>query len=106
MQCNTFDGAPGASVTAVGARRSLLSVPGFEEDVGMIGIHYRCVGTLSISLVCCCKRMLLIQSSWLQCSFYFSLQGRIYRAGALGRACGLGGEPMGTVAHRSQQRTV
>lgn len=22
----------------------MLSVPGFEEDVGMIGIHYRCVG--------------------------------------------------------------
>lgn len=27
------------SVTAVGARRGLLGVPGLEEDVGMIGIH-------------------------------------------------------------------
>lgn len=41
IQCNSFDGEAGASVTAVGARRSLLAVPGFEEDVGMIGIHYR-----------------------------------------------------------------
>lgn len=30
---------PGLSVTAVGARRGLLGVPGLEEDVGMVGIH-------------------------------------------------------------------
>lgn len=30
---------PGLSVTAVGARRGLLGVPNFEENVGMIGIH-------------------------------------------------------------------
>ena len=30
---------PGLSVTAVGARRGLLGVPGLEEDVGMLGVH-------------------------------------------------------------------
>eukprot|EP00798_Chlamydomonas_sp_ICE-L_P022637 gene22636-29781_t len=41
IQCNSFDGQPDLSVTAVGARRGLLlGVPGVEEDVGMIGIHY------------------------------------------------------------------
>ncbi|KAI8472481.1 MAG: tocopherol cyclase-domain-containing protein [Monoraphidium minutum] len=39
VQCNTFDGMPGLSVTAVGARRGLLGVPGLEEDVGMVGVH-------------------------------------------------------------------
>ncbi|GBF94640.1 tocopherol cyclase [Raphidocelis subcapitata] len=38
-QCNTFDGMPGLALTAVGARRGLLGVPGLEEDVGMAGIH-------------------------------------------------------------------
>jgi len=41
VQCNSFDGEPGMSVTAVGARRGLLGLPGIEEDVGMIGLHYR-----------------------------------------------------------------
>lgn len=40
IQCNSFQGHPGTSVTAVGARRGLLQVPGFQEDVGMIGIHH------------------------------------------------------------------
>jgi tocopherol cyclase len=39
VQCNTFDAYPGLSVTAVGARRGLLGVPGLEEDVGMVGVH-------------------------------------------------------------------
>ncbi|KXZ53182.1 hypothetical protein GPECTOR_7g1074 [Gonium pectorale] len=40
VQCNTFDGQPGLSVTAVGARRGLvLGLPGVEEDVGLIGVH-------------------------------------------------------------------
>ena len=45
VQCNTFDGHEGLSLTAVGARRGLaptLPVVGAmlgEEDVGMIGIH-------------------------------------------------------------------
>lgn len=43
VQCNSFDGYPGLSVTAVGARRMLAQgIPilgGIEEDVGMIGIH-------------------------------------------------------------------
>ena len=39
VQCNTFGGYPGLSVTAVGARRGLLGVPGLEEDVGMVGVH-------------------------------------------------------------------
>lgn len=41
IQCNTFEGEPGTSVTAVGALRGLLGVPGVEENVGMIGIHHR-----------------------------------------------------------------
>ncbi len=30
---------PGISLTAVGARRGLLGVPGLEEDVGLVGVH-------------------------------------------------------------------
>jgi len=30
---------PGLSLTAVGARRGLLGVPGLEEDVGLVGVH-------------------------------------------------------------------
>ena len=41
VQCNSFEGEPGASVTAVGALRGLLGVPGVEENVGLIGIHHR-----------------------------------------------------------------
>ncbi|KAL4432855.1 hypothetical protein ABPG77_008181 [Micractinium sp. CCAP 211/92] len=41
VQCNTFEEEPGTSVTAVGALRGLLGVPGVEENVGMIGIHHR-----------------------------------------------------------------
>lgn len=40
VQCNSFQSSPGTSVTAVGARRGLLQVPGIQEDVGMIGIHH------------------------------------------------------------------
>ncbi|CAL8467097.1 g6633 [Coccomyxa elongata] len=36
-----FEGEPDASLTAVGARRGLLQLPGVEEDVGMVGIHWR-----------------------------------------------------------------
>ena len=33
---------PGLSVTAVGARRGLvLGLPGLEEDVGLIGVHWQ-----------------------------------------------------------------
>ncbi|EFJ42521.1 hypothetical protein VOLCADRAFT_42287, partial [Volvox carteri f. nagariensis] len=40
IQCNSFDGQPGLSVTAVGARRALLlGLQGVEEDVGLIGVH-------------------------------------------------------------------
>lgn len=40
VQCNSFDGQPGLSLTAVGARRALLvGVQGVEEDVGLIGVH-------------------------------------------------------------------
>jgi len=41
IQCNTFDGHPGTSLTAVGARRGIPLVPGLEEDVGMIGVHHQ-----------------------------------------------------------------
>ena len=41
VQCNSFAGEAGTSVTAVGALRGLLGVPGVEENVGMIGIHHR-----------------------------------------------------------------
>lgn len=41
MQCNSFEGCPGTSVTAVGARRGLLQLPGILEDVGLIGIHHK-----------------------------------------------------------------
>uniref|UniRef100_A0A7S3VSV1 Tocopherol cyclase n=1 Tax=Dunaliella tertiolecta TaxID=3047 RepID=A0A7S3VSV1_DUNTE len=44
VQCNTFDGQPNLSVTAVGARRGLLlgaeGVGLGEEDVGLIGVTY------------------------------------------------------------------
>ena len=40
VQCNSFEGAPGCSVTAVGALRGLLGVPGVEENVGLVGIHH------------------------------------------------------------------
>ncbi|EIE26754.1 tocopherol cyclase [Coccomyxa subellipsoidea C-169] len=36
-----FEGEPDASLTAVGARRGLLQLPGVEEDVGMVGIHWK-----------------------------------------------------------------
>jgi tocopherol cyclase len=38
---NGDEGEPGTSVTAVGALRGLLGVPGVEENVGMVGIHHR-----------------------------------------------------------------
>ncbi len=38
MQCNSFDGQPDLTVTAVGALRQVL---GNLETVGMVGIHYR-----------------------------------------------------------------
>ena len=41
MQCNTFEGEAESSLTAVGARRGLLGLPGWEEEVGLIGIHHR-----------------------------------------------------------------
>ena len=41
IQCNTFVDSPGTSVTAVGARRGLLQLPGVLEDVGLIGIHHQ-----------------------------------------------------------------
>jgi tocopherol cyclase len=44
IQCNSFKDSPGTSVTAVGARRSLLNLPMMGtapiEDVGLIGIHH------------------------------------------------------------------
>lgn len=44
IQCNSFADSPGTSVTAVGARRSLLNLSGAgptpTEDVGLIGIHH------------------------------------------------------------------
>jgi len=53
IQCNTFDGQPGLSVTAVGARRALLlGADGLglgEEDVGLIGVT--CPGGEFIELV-------------------------------------------------------
>eukprot|EP00195_Chlamydomonas_chlamydogama_P014697 CAMPEP_0202899352 /NCGR_PEP_ID=MMETSP1392-20130828/7616_1 /ASSEMBLY_ACC=CAM_ASM_000868 /TAXON_ID=225041 /ORGANISM="Chlamydomonas chlamydogama, Strain SAG 11-48b" /LENGTH=470 /DNA_ID=CAMNT_0049585515 /DNA_START=249 /DNA_END=1661 /DNA_ORIENTATION=+ len=42
VQCNSFEGHPGTSLTAVGARRALVvGVQGVEEDVGLIGIHHQ-----------------------------------------------------------------
>ena len=41
VQCNTFEGSEGTSVTTVGARRGLLNLPGVQEDVGLIGIHHQ-----------------------------------------------------------------
>jgi len=41
IQCNSFAGNPETSITAVGARRGLLQLPGVQEDVGMIGIHHQ-----------------------------------------------------------------
>lgn len=44
LQCNTFEGAPNLSVTAVGAKRALVaglpSLAAAEEEVGLIGIHH------------------------------------------------------------------
>ncbi|CAL5225421.1 g8236 [Coccomyxa viridis] len=37
---SSFENEPDASLTAVGARRGILQLPGVEEDVGMIGIHW------------------------------------------------------------------
>ena len=41
IQCNSFLNSPGTSVTAVGAQRGVLLLPGVEENVGLIGIHHR-----------------------------------------------------------------
>lgn len=38
--CNTFDN-PDVALTTVGARRGILNIPGVEEDVGLIGIHWQ-----------------------------------------------------------------
>ena len=40
IQCNTFLNSPGTSVTAVGAERGLMQIPGVLENVGLIGIHH------------------------------------------------------------------
>ena len=40
LQCNTFSGMPDLALTAVGARRNLLNVPGLNENVGLLGIHF------------------------------------------------------------------
>lgn len=40
IQCNSFLGSPGTSVTAVGAERGLMQVDNFTENVGLIGIHH------------------------------------------------------------------
>ncbi|KAK9835048.1 hypothetical protein WJX81_007145 [Elliptochloris bilobata] len=41
VQCEAFEGEPDAALTSVGARRGVLNLPGVEEDVGLIGIHWR-----------------------------------------------------------------
>ena len=41
IQCNSFQGSPGTSLTAVGAERGLLQFPGFKENVGLIGVHHK-----------------------------------------------------------------
>lgn len=41
VQCNTFEGSPGTSLTAVGAERGLLQFPGLKENVGLIGVHHK-----------------------------------------------------------------
>ncbi|KAK9823665.1 hypothetical protein WJX72_004524 [[Myrmecia] bisecta] len=41
ITCNTFAEDKNVAVTAVGARRGLLQLPGVEEDVGMIGVHWQ-----------------------------------------------------------------
>ena len=38
LQCNAFEAAPGLSITAVGGIRDVLS---WQENVGLIGIHYQ-----------------------------------------------------------------
>ncbi|DBB03967.1 TPA: hypothetical protein ACH3X1_013035 [Trebouxia sp. C0004] len=38
--CNTFNN-PDVALTTVGARRGILNIPGVEEDVGLIGIHWQ-----------------------------------------------------------------
>jgi hypothetical protein len=40
VQCNSFEGVEGTSVTAVGARRGLMQLP-VQEDVGLVGIHHQ-----------------------------------------------------------------
>lgn len=39
--CNTFDTPDPIALTTVGARRGILKLPGVEEDVGLIGIHWK-----------------------------------------------------------------
>uniref|UniRef100_A0A061SAE0 Tocopherol cyclase n=1 Tax=Tetraselmis sp. GSL018 TaxID=582737 RepID=A0A061SAE0_9CHLO len=40
VQCNSFDGQPGLSLTSGGGRRGILIAPSMEEDVGMICVHH------------------------------------------------------------------
>eukprot|EP00803_Ostreobium_quekettii_P009211 evm.model.scf_772EXC.8 EVM.evm.TU.scf_772EXC.8 scf_772EXC:60971-64254(+) len=40
VQCNDFDGHPDLCLTSVGAKRK-LGLQAVEEDVGMIGVHYK-----------------------------------------------------------------
>jgi len=40
IQCNSFLNSSGTSVTAVGAERGLLQLPGLKENVGLIGVHH------------------------------------------------------------------
>ncbi|KAK9841356.1 hypothetical protein WJX74_004431 [Apatococcus lobatus] len=40
VQCNTFND-PDVALTAVGARRGVLNLPGVEENVGLIGVHWK-----------------------------------------------------------------
>jgi tocopherol cyclase len=40
VQCDAFDGDERAALTAVGSTRGLGGVPGVEEEVGMVGLHW------------------------------------------------------------------
>ena len=43
IQCDAFEGGEGASsaaLTAVGSTRGLGGLPGIEEEVGMVGLHW------------------------------------------------------------------
>ena len=40
VQCNTFND-PDVALTAVGARRGILNLPNVEENVGLIGVHWK-----------------------------------------------------------------